>query len=300
MENQPKYRILIATDFSDLAGEAFMEALSLARRNPYAELHVAAVVDKGSQRIVPVEDRRTSMVQITDHLRERLIAETERMLGPDPTRRVPTTVHIRVGKIAEQIAGLAGEIGADLVVVGTHGRRGVRHLLLGSVAERTVRLAPCAVLVVRPRTRTCSTTCRPSSRPAPPASKTREETRASSGGAKPIAPSGATSTPSRTAEGSTTRTSPPPTTRPKPAPRPTDRSGESLWRWPGDLPTADSGPASAASRSAHRAAAPRSTHQSPAPPPDRAAPTRSKAEPDARQARPATQARAACARSDTG
>lgn len=177
MENQPKYRILIATDFSDLAGEAFMEALSLARRNPYAELHVAAVVDKEASEIVPVEDRRTSMVQITDHLRERLIAETERMLGPDPTRRVPTTVHIRVGKIAEQIAGLAGEIGADLVVVGTHGRRGVRHLLLGSVAERTVRLAPCAVLVVRPKDTHVLDNLPTIEPPCPTCLKTREETK---------------------------------------------------------------------------------------------------------------------------
>ena len=59
--------------------------------------------------------------------------------------------HVRVGAIAEEIAALATEVRADLLVVGTHGRRGVRRLLMGSVAERAVRIAPCPVLIVRPR-----------------------------------------------------------------------------------------------------------------------------------------------------
>jgi nucleotide-binding universal stress UspA family protein len=176
METRETYRILVATDFSDLAGQAFAEAISLARRNPYAELHVVAVVDKEASEIVPQADRRASLVQITDHLRERLIAETARMLGPDPSRRVPSIVHIRVGKIAEQIAGLAGEIGADLVVVGTHGRRGVKHLLLGSVAERTVRFSPCAVLVVRPKDTHVLDNLPTIEPPCPTCLKTREET----------------------------------------------------------------------------------------------------------------------------
>lgn len=151
MDSSETYNILIATDFSELGELALAEAISLARRNPYAHLHVAAVVDKEASEIVPQQDRRASLVQITDHMRERLISALNQAFGPDPSRRVPATVHIRVGKIAEQIASLAGEIGADLAVVGTHGRRGLKHLLLGSVAERTVRLAPCAVLVVRPK-----------------------------------------------------------------------------------------------------------------------------------------------------
>jgi len=49
------------------------------------------------------------------------------------------------------VAQLASDLEAELVVVGTHGRRGLRRLLLGSVAEGVVRLSPCPVLVVRPR-----------------------------------------------------------------------------------------------------------------------------------------------------
>jgi hypothetical protein len=57
--------------------------------------------------------------------------------------------HQRLGAVADEIAELASDLEADLVVVGTHSRRGVERLLLGSVAERVVRIAPCPVVVVR-------------------------------------------------------------------------------------------------------------------------------------------------------
>jgi nucleotide-binding universal stress UspA family protein len=50
---------------------------------------------------------------------------------------------------SEAILAVAREIGADLIVMGTHGHTGLKHALLGSVAERTVRLAPCSVLTVK-------------------------------------------------------------------------------------------------------------------------------------------------------
>ncbi|HYP91237.1 MAG TPA: universal stress protein, partial [Polyangiaceae bacterium] len=59
--------------------------------------------------------------------------------------------HIRFDSVADEIAQLAADLDADLVVVGTHGRRGVSRLLLGSSAEATVRLSPCPVLVMRPK-----------------------------------------------------------------------------------------------------------------------------------------------------
>ena len=53
---------------------------------------------------------------------------------------------------SEAILAAAGEIGADLIVMGTHGHTGLKHVLLGSVAERTIRLAPCSVLTVKEET----------------------------------------------------------------------------------------------------------------------------------------------------
>ena len=49
----------------------------------------------------------------------------------------------------EAISGVAEDIGADLIVMGTRGLTGVKHVLLGSIAERTIRIAPCPVLTVK-------------------------------------------------------------------------------------------------------------------------------------------------------
>ena len=59
-----------------------------------------------------------------------------------------------VGRVASVITGEAADRGADLIVMGTHGRGGLAHALLGSVAERVVRTAPCSVLTVRDASRT--------------------------------------------------------------------------------------------------------------------------------------------------
>ena len=72
-------------------------------------------------------------------------AETARAEG----RRVRVAVRVRIPY--EEILDLATDELADLVVIGTQGRTGIPHVLLGSVAERVVRLAPCPVLSVRAR-----------------------------------------------------------------------------------------------------------------------------------------------------
>lgn len=66
-----------------------------------------------------------------------------------PSRRFVS--HISVGSPAREIAQIASDLEADLIVVGTHGRTGLRRLLLGSVAEGVLRLASCPVLVERPK-----------------------------------------------------------------------------------------------------------------------------------------------------
>ena len=64
-------------------------------------------------------------------------------------RRKRWGAELAVGSPAETIVRVARELGADLIVMGTHGRVGLQHALLGSVAEKVVRLAPCPVLTVR-------------------------------------------------------------------------------------------------------------------------------------------------------
>ena len=64
---------------------------------------------------------------------------------------LPARWMLKGGTAAESIIEAATESQADLIVIGTHGLRGLTRLFIGSVAERVVRLAPCAVLTVKPR-----------------------------------------------------------------------------------------------------------------------------------------------------
>ncbi len=77
--------------------------------------------------------------------------EKRRQAFPGSLDTVRIHAHLRLEAPAQELAQIAADLEADLVVVGTHGRRGIARLLLGSVAEAVVRLAPCPVLVVRPK-----------------------------------------------------------------------------------------------------------------------------------------------------
>jgi universal stress protein E len=65
------------------------------------------------------------------------------------TEGIAATPHLSEGPAAPAIVGLAERLGADLIVMGTRGHTGLRHVLLGSVAERTLRHAPCSVMTVK-------------------------------------------------------------------------------------------------------------------------------------------------------
>jgi len=87
---------------------------------------------------------------LLDHAKQRL----ESMLTADERERFNAFVEVRVGSAADGIGEFAREKSIDLIVMGTHGRRGLAHMLVGSVAERLVRTAPCPVLTIRGDRRT--------------------------------------------------------------------------------------------------------------------------------------------------
>jgi nucleotide-binding universal stress UspA family protein len=155
MTSPTPYRIVLCYDFSDLSKHALDEAIGVAERHAGAELHLATVVDSDHAELIPPKQRHGSLIQIVDDLRERLIAVGRNALSTlkahRPDAAVPMIAHVRVGSVAEQLAMLAAEIEAELVVLGTHGRRGLSRVLMGSVAERMARIAPCPVLIARPR-----------------------------------------------------------------------------------------------------------------------------------------------------
>ncbi len=148
MANADWKRICCPIDFSDASRAAMEVAADLARRNggELTLLHAYPVpgytFPDGSVVASPKMMQDLSD-QATRHLGE-WRAEAEALGAP----RVSTLT--AVGEPAAEIVAHAGEQGVELLVLGTHGRTGLEHALMGSVAERVVRRARCPVLTVHP------------------------------------------------------------------------------------------------------------------------------------------------------
>ena len=156
MSNPKKpYLIVVGIDYSPASDLALERAFELAAARPLTEVHVVSVVNLyGAQAIVggsaePVGLNGVTLAEATSAL-ERYV-EQRRSSFQGPLDSVGVRCHLRLDAPATEVAQIAADLEADLVVVGTHGRRGIARLLLGSVAEAVVRLAPCPVLVVRPK-----------------------------------------------------------------------------------------------------------------------------------------------------
>ena len=150
---QKPFVVVVGVDYSELGDLALERACEFARAYKLTQLHVvhvetAAAMPYGFQGEALAVDLSQASVPLKEHVEKVLKRWYEAQGSPAPFERL--TTHVRAEGAAEAIAQLASDVEADLVVVGTHGRRGARRFFLGSVAESTVRLAPCAVLVVRP------------------------------------------------------------------------------------------------------------------------------------------------------
>jgi nucleotide-binding universal stress UspA family protein len=138
-------RVLVTTDFSRFANSAIGYAHALAEKFD-AELHVLHVVRDISEAVPEYGATGLFDAGSTEDARSAWLSE---LLGERGTvRRVEA---VRVGNDeAAVIAEYAARHEIDLVVMATHGRTGLAHLLMGSVAEKVLRTAPCPVLVVKP------------------------------------------------------------------------------------------------------------------------------------------------------
>jgi hypothetical protein len=115
--------------------------------------------------------RQAAVDAFVRHLEQKVVDVRER-LGSAATGRFPRVIpHLRFEVPSQEIAQLAADVEADLVVVGTHGRRGMSRVLIGSVAEAVVRLAPCPVFVARPKRIVTAAAIEP---PCPECLKTRK------------------------------------------------------------------------------------------------------------------------------
>jgi len=140
--------ILVATDFGEPADAALTYGQELARTYG-ATLHVLHVVDDVYLRL----GGDAYVAVLPDLQRDAELAAQARLdamlVDNDPHPLPVKKVTLTSAAPATAIVEYAKSSGIDLIVVGTHGRRAVAHLLMGSVAERIVRTAPCPVLTVR-------------------------------------------------------------------------------------------------------------------------------------------------------
>jgi nucleotide-binding universal stress UspA family protein len=144
----PIRTVLVPTDLSPLGNAAVPIAFGLARC--LGAKVVLAHVLEGEEPPNPLyaHSRPTPSPEQRRELEARARAELAALVPAD-RGSVPCEVEVRRGSVVEELCRLAAERDGPLIAIASHGRSGLGHLLLGSVAERVLRHAPCSVLVLR-------------------------------------------------------------------------------------------------------------------------------------------------------
>jgi nucleotide-binding universal stress UspA family protein len=141
-------KIIIPLDGSELSEEAITGALPLAKAFG-SEVIFVAVLDLTAG-MYDVYSEAFNPVDLKAQLEKFLETALDRATTHAESEGLRASRFLKVGVPHEEIASVSEELGADLIVMTTHGRKGLTHLLLGSVTEKVIRTAPCPVLVVRP------------------------------------------------------------------------------------------------------------------------------------------------------
>jgi nucleotide-binding universal stress UspA family protein len=139
-------KILVAVDFSEYADSVLDVAVEFAKQLS-AELHLVHAFDVRIPLVTPYEVAIPTA--FIEEAREAAASKLAALIGKVAEDGVTATSHLSEVPAASAIVDLAEELGADLIIMGTRGHTGLKHVLLGSVAERTLRHAPCSVLTVK-------------------------------------------------------------------------------------------------------------------------------------------------------
>lgn len=141
-------RLLAATDFSAHSEEAVRYACGLAERLG-AELHLVHVLSEITPSVPDPLLMPVIPPQFYQDTEKRARSTLQTLIQPGWGKPAGVSFAVRWGSPVDAIVDYAREQSIDLVVIATHGRTGLSHVLLGSVAERIVREAPCPVLTIR-------------------------------------------------------------------------------------------------------------------------------------------------------
>ena len=142
--------ILVPIDFSECSERALDYAVALAAKLD-AKVHVLNVISIPAL-TVPEAGSMIAPTVLESAIRENQAA-LDKLADARRSKAAIAETLLRTGDARDEILHVAETIRADLIVMGTHGRRGITRALLGSVAELVVRTAPCPVLTIRARKR---------------------------------------------------------------------------------------------------------------------------------------------------
>jgi nucleotide-binding universal stress UspA family protein len=167
---EAKLVVVVGVDLSPISRDVLRTAATLCTA-PGSELHLVHVlpVPPGESILGSRGDRTVKVAKQLEQARGELDRLAADVIGS--VKRAAG--HLAVGSPDVEIAQIAGDLGADVIVVGTHGHRGLERLLLGSVAESLVRNAPCSVVTYRPKVTPVWEKIEP---PCPECLATREKT----------------------------------------------------------------------------------------------------------------------------
>ncbi len=148
--NKHPSQIIVAYDFSDTAELALRHAFDLAAEDETRQFHFLVALDP--KKGLGLKKNENIDFEYSQEVQELATKRIESSLQEAKYGgAISMLVHVRIGEAGPEILTLAEEVGANLILVGSHGRTGVKRMLLGSVSEQIVRAAKCPVLVARDR-----------------------------------------------------------------------------------------------------------------------------------------------------
>jgi len=141
--------VVVGFDFCHSGSAALHRAVILASRAAHHVLHVVCVIDP-AEAIPTIPPYNGIDHMYAARVQEAMTAEIQGELDKaEVSDRVHFFVHARIGKPAQEILGLARDVGADLIIVGSERMTGSSHIRLGAISEQVVREAGCAVEIAR-------------------------------------------------------------------------------------------------------------------------------------------------------
>ena len=150
---QPKPPVVLASiDLHKRSAMILEHALDFATGQGADVVHVVFISEPNLANVKPPEDLEAPELTGVDHVKLKAFADAQRdaLCERRPDCKPPRIeIHTSMGDPATKIVELAADIDADLIVLATHGRRGLKHFLMGSVSEKVVRTAGCPVMVLR-------------------------------------------------------------------------------------------------------------------------------------------------------